>query len=275
MHLEPETSMQLVSGYRGSELVDLRLPPPEQQLAGHDLSWGRAEEIGSPAYWAAQAWMWEQSEPDHYRLGRSLRDEVLACLLGGYGIPAEVGLAAYRRLRAAPPIELTDELKVYALLAAPLDLDGRAIRYRFARQKARYVAGTMRRLERLALNAPDRALRDALMDMPGIGPKTASWIVRNWRSSDDVAILDIHIIRAGRAIGIFDFAWRVDRHYSLMEEAYLDFASAIGARPSILDSVIWMTMRRLPDSIVALIRPSRKNDTVHFGAFDTGRAALV
>jgi hypothetical protein len=64
------------------------------------LVWGFAEEIGSPAYWAAQAWMWEVEAPAHYKLGRSLEEELMACLLGGYGIPAEVGLAAYERLRA-------------------------------------------------------------------------------------------------------------------------------------------------------------------------------
>ncbi|MDZ3993341.1 hypothetical protein PspTeo4_24872 [Pseudomonas sp. Teo4] len=46
-----------------------------------------------------------------------------------------------------------------------------------------------------------RALRDWLLELPGIGYKTASWVARNWLDADDVAILDIHILRAG--------AWQV------------------------------------------------------------------
>jgi hypothetical protein len=251
--------MQRVSAHSQGILAELALPAPSCRVPGHDLHWGGAEEIGSPAYWAAQTWMWEIDEPEHFKLGRSLREETLACLLGGYGIPAEIGLAAYARLRAAAPDELLNETTVCTLLSAPLNIGGRSVRYRFARQKSRYVAQAMRSLGGIDVDAPDLDLRSALMALPGIGPKTASWIVRNWRGSDDVSILDIHIIRAGRTLGIFAPRWRVERHYEIMERAYLKFAKAIGARPSILDSVIWMTMRRLPESIVTAMYRSRPN----------------
>ena len=134
--------------------------------------------------------MWEIEEPDHYRLGRSLREEVLACILGGYGIPAEVGLAAYGRLRAVPAEELYSQATVEALLSKPLTVAGRSVRYRFAGQKARHVSASMAALNAINEEAPDRDLRNALVALPGIGPKTASWVVRNWRSSDHVSILD-------------------------------------------------------------------------------------
>lgn len=258
MHLPLRTSTQKVSALSRGTLKELTLPGPAGRVPGHNLRWGGAEEIGTPAYWAAQTWMWEIEEPEHFKLGRSLREETLACLLGGYGIPAETGLAAYARLRSAPLDELHSESAIYALLSSPLDVRGRSVRYRFARQKSRYVAEAIRGLGRIDVDAPDLDLRNALMGLPGIGPKTASWIVRNWRGSDDVSILDIHIIRAGRSLGIFVPRWRVERHYEVMERAYLKFAKAIGARPSILDSVIWMTMRRLPQSIVAAMH-SRLN----------------
>ena len=38
-------------------------------------------------------------KPPGYRLGRTLAEEFAACLLGGHGIPAPVGIAAYERLR--------------------------------------------------------------------------------------------------------------------------------------------------------------------------------
>ena len=45
------------------------------------------------------------------------------------------------------------------------------------------------------------ALRDWLLAIPGIGPKTASWIVRNRTGSSAVAIIDVHILRAGTSAG--------------------------------------------------------------------------
>lgn len=277
MHSSIRSSTQRVSAYRNGELVHLELPSPKRRISGHDLLWGRAEEIGSPAYWTAQAWMWEMEEPDHYRLGRSLREEVLACILGGYGIPAEVGLAAYARLRERAVSDLHDESIVHSMLAEPLSMNGRSVRYRFAKQKARHVASSMAGLCQIDTDAPDRTLRDALISLPGIGPKTASWVVRNWRGSDQVSILDVHIIRACRALGIFQPSWRVERHYSLMEDAYLAFANAVGARASILDSVIWMTMRRLPSSVIEAMRPKsyRPTRSEHSKSIDTRQIILI
>lgn len=253
MHYDAHRSIQTVfartsSGYEGKEL-----PPADQALPFGGMIWGLTEEICSPAYWAAQAWMWEVEAPDHFKLGRSLEEELMACLLGGYGIPAEVGLAAYERLRlvhADDPDCLSNAGSVLALLQAPLIVNGRPVRYRFARQKADYLAGAMRGVRNIDQERPDRDLRDALMSLPGIGPKTASWIVRNWRGSDKVSILDVHIIRAGRILEIFPDHWSVERHYMQLEDAFLRFAEAIAVKASILDSVMWMTMRQLPPEIV-------------------------
>lgn len=253
MHLRAESSTQTVYARSDVGYVGLDLPAADQQLDNHGLVWGLAEEIGSPAYWAAQAWMWEVEAPTHYKLGRSLEEELIACLLGGYGIPAEVGLAAYERLRAVhaeDPCRLRDEGSVLELLADPLDLNGRQVRYRFARQKSAYLAGSMRALRSLDREAPDRDLRDSLTALPGIGPKTASWIVRNWRESDSVSILDIHILRAGRMLQIFPEEKTVERHYLELEEAFLGFAEAIFVKASILDSVMWMNMRQIPAAIL-------------------------
>jgi thermostable 8-oxoguanine DNA glycosylase len=277
MHSSKHQSMQQVLSYRDGELIELTLPAPTTRIFGHQLRWGRAEEIGTPAYWTAQAWMWETEDPEHYRLGRTLREEMLACLLGGYGIPAEVGLAAYDRLRAAPADALEDEHSVLKMLTTPLEVKGRPVRYRFARQKARHVALCVTGLADIDTDVGDRDLRDALVGLSGIGPKTASWIVRNWRDSDQVSILDIHIIRACHSLGLFDAAWRVERHYAQMEAAYLAFAEAIGARASILDSVIWMTMRQLPQDIVAklTIKDVRIQKNKTSKAVDIRQAVLI
>lgn len=277
MHFQHSASTQSIVALIDGARVERRFPNPDHRVPGHGIAWGGVEEIGSPAYWSAQSWLWEIDEPDHYRLGRSLREEVLACLLGGHGISAEVGLAAYQRLRARPDKELLDFDRCCELLLEPLDVGGRAVRYRFANQKARYVAGAMAGLNGIPDKLGDIELRDALAGLPGIGLKTASWVVRNWRGSDAVSILDVHIIRAAEGLGLFGEDWRVSKDYRLMERAYLAFCRAIGARASILDSVMWMTMRQLPPSIAITMtpRPPNKIEPKRRGRIDGAQLRLI
>lgn len=276
MHLAYTPSTQAIVTLVDGSWLERTLPAPEQPVPGHCLVWGAIEEIGSPAYWSAQAWLWELEEPHHYRLGRSLREEVLACVLGGYGIPAEIGLAAYQRLRVQPADDLRDMDRCRDLLLQPLEVGGRSVRYRFANQKARYIAGAMKGLDDFPTELGDMELRDALALLPGIGLKTASWIVRNWRGSDEVSILDVHIIRAAEGLGLFGQGWRVSKDYRLMERAYLAFCRAIGARASILDSVMWMTMRQLPPSVaVALTTRLLKKEPKRAGMIDGAQLQLI
>lgn len=253
MHYSAHQSTQTVFAKAATGYIGREFPPANQALSSQGQVWGLTEDIGSPAYWASQAWMWEIEAPDHYRLGRSLEEELIACLLGGYGIPAEVGLAAYERLRAVnaeEPDRLLDAETVLGLLQEPLVLNGRPVRYRFANQKSAYLAASMGQLRDLDHEAPDRDLRDALTTLPGVGPKTASWVVRNWRGSDCVSILDIHILRAGRILKIFPKTWSVEKHYLQLEDAFLRFADDISVKASILDSVMWMNMRQIPAAIL-------------------------
>ncbi len=253
MQKDIQTSTQMVFARCGDGYVTREFPPADEVLGATRTPWGRAEEICTPAYWAAQAWMWEVEAPDHYKLGRTLAEELMACILGGYGIPAEVGLAAYERLRkvhSVNPLRLENEAEVFSLLSEPLVLDGKKVRYRFAKQKAKYISASLRGVKSIDLAADDRSLRDQLTKLPGIGLKTASWILRNWRGSDNISILDIHILRAGRIIGIFLPSWSVERDYLLLERAFLDFADALSVRASFLDSVMWMNMRQLPMDLV-------------------------
>ena len=62
--------------------------------------------------------------------------------------------------------------------------------------------------------------------------KTASWVARNWLNADDIAILDIHILRAKALARFFDENLTVERNDLELEEQFLRFAQAIGVRPS-------------------------------------------
>lgn len=247
---------QLAAVFLDHVVVQVELPDRTADVLP-GLVWGGVEEFPSPAYWLYQVLARRiLGTTIQHRLGTNLSEEVAACLLGGHGIPAEVGLAAYRAVQDAGLLRGTpSEAELQELLARPLDVGGRAIRYRFASQKARYLSGALRHLaESDPPLGSGRQLRDWLLGLPGIGPKTASWIARNFLDADDVAILDIHILRAGALGGFFNRSFTVERHYLQLEGQFLEFSRAMGVRASELDSVIWAEMKSSPLSVARLMK---------------------
>lgn len=249
--------MQIMRAAANGRVHELLLPTPTAQLG--EATWGRFDELFTPAFWRGQVWQHQLigTYADN-RLGRNLREELAACLLGGYGIPAALGLAAFRRVRDRGL--LTGESDYGSLVTAlqePFVVAGRSRRYRFARQKARYLAEGLPATDGISHELPDRDFRDALTHLPGVGLKTSSWIVRNLRGSDAIAILDVHIVRAGRLAGIFPSHLSPERDYHDLEDRFLTFAAAIGAQASMLDALMWDYMRRLPR---CLFRDSDSDD---------------
>jgi N-glycosylase/DNA lyase len=240
---------------RGDEVIARPVPSPEVEVLPR-VTWGRPEVLFTPAYWMTQQWVLEGPIREHHRLGETFEEEVVACLLGGHGIPSEVGLAAFERMRDTGLIaeRCCDAEILSEHLHEPLVIGNRRIIYRFWRQKARYVASAIRALsaEPLPSQSP-RTLRDHLMRFPGIGPKTASWVVRNWLNSSEVAILDIHVVRAGRMMGLYSSSDRVHEHYLRMERQFLDLAGAIEVPAADLDALIWSQMRQSPRLVSRLL----------------------
>ncbi|MDO8289232.1 MAG: hypothetical protein Q7T44_08450 [Parvibaculum sp.] len=178
-----------------------------------------------------------------------MAEEVAACLLGGHGIPATVGLAAFEKLRNLGAFHnpiIPSEKQIEAWLREPLQIGERKVRYRFAGQKARYLAAALPAVHSAPEFSTGRKLRDWLLKLPGIGPKTASWAARNWMDADDVAILDIHIMRIGQAIGLFPRNLTIERHYFDLENQFLQLSQALDVRASELDAVIWYEMATSP-----------------------------
>ncbi len=246
--------MQRVIAEIGGRLQELDLPGPAEQIWS-GVQWGRFEVPLTPAFWVSQAWMsGSGSEMDH-RLGASLTEEIVFCLLGGHGTPAEVGVAASKRVCAALSARGSSaafpQHELEMLLREPLLVRGRAVRYRFAAQRARYLAAALVQVAELNDAALDDVeLRGALCALPGIGPKTASWIVRNRRCSDKVAILDIHIVRACVAMGVFPRDSNPATRYYDLERRFLQFCEATWSRASVMDAVMWTTMRRLSRALL-------------------------
>src|SRR6266516_4308422 len=119
--------------------------PPEQSYVLPGIRWGAFDELLTPAYWRGQVWQHELlGTYARLRLGRSLAEEMAACLLGGYGMAAELGLAAFARLRDAGLIKHgMDTQEIERHLAAPFAIRGSLRRYRFPRQKAKYLVAAL------------------------------------------------------------------------------------------------------------------------------------
>ncbi|KRA16812.1 hypothetical protein ASD69_08635 [Lysobacter sp. Root604] len=214
--------------------------------------------VFTPAYWLSQAWMlqMETTGSSSYRAREGLVDELVFCLLGGFGITAELATAAFEACEQTGLIgrrEPNPEVWAKTLLE-PLEVGGRQVRYRYPNQKAKFLAGAMERIGQLHLeDTHGRAARDQLMQLPGVGYKTASWVVRNVFDSDEVAILDIHLIRAGLLCGLFTRQDRVEKDYLSMEARFLSFSAALGLRPAALDCLIWDGMREAGDLPLQLL----------------------
>jgi thermostable 8-oxoguanine DNA glycosylase len=72
--------------------------------------------------------------------------------------------------------------------------------------------------------------------------KTASWLLRNCGWAKNLAILDIHLMRALHEAGIIDEAL-LPRDYEVVETAYLHWAEQLGACPAALDRFLWDVQR--------------------------------
>ena len=237
--------MQIVRRVDAGKVVSFTLPGADEPVLP-GVPWGRADVLFSSAYWAGILCTSAPAPPRH-RLTDSLRDELALCLLGGFGMPAEVGLAAFARLRGARILDEArlDVVSVARILRQPLDLgNGRRARYRFPEQKARYLVAALRDFDSGGISESSPILlRDRLLELTGVGWKTASWVTRNWLAADEVAILDVHVMRAGYLAGVFDrVTWRpID--YPALERRFLDWAKALGVPAADFDAVIWREMR--------------------------------
>lgn len=244
--------MQLGAIFMNQVVFNIELPKADSEVIP-GVPWGAMEAFPTPAYWAYQVYARRLiGDRVNYKLGATLKEEVGACLLGGHGIPANVGLAAFQHVkeRGAFGDQPPAEESLLEWLKEPLAIDSRQVRYRFAKQKARYLYSALQKLS--AEHPPlgsGKELRDWLLDIPGIGYKTASWVARNWLDADDVAILDIHILRAGLLGNFFESNLTVERHYLELEEQFIRFSKGLGVRASELDALMWLEMMSSPDTV--------------------------
>lgn len=218
------------------------------------INWLDAGKRFTKSYWEVQYHLDDNSQ-SKYKLGANLKEEVVACLLGGYGLKAELGLLAFHRIKNLRLIRPDVSLKeLEDAIGAPFKWKGKEVHYRFSRQKSKYIywflhSADIEELEGLC----GCTLRDRLLSIKGIGPKTASWIARNCGNCEDVAIVDIHIYRAGRIAGFIKPEWDMHKDYYKIEAGFLDFCNSIHALPSKMDSIMWNQMKESNKRAIELL----------------------
>lgn len=244
--------MQRICWFDQGAMRSTILPSPSAEVVP-GVQWGCPSEVLSPAFWALE--VQDSGSPSHGFVVQqgSLEEEVGFCLLGGFGVKVELAEAYHKVLLQAGAYRkpFLSEAQLYELLSQSVMLRERAVHYRFPKQRAGRLAAALPRLANAEFQTHNPIeLRGALLTLVGIGPKTASWIVRNWLGSDDVAILDIHVIRACQAIGLFPAEITLASDYEELEEVFLSFSKGLGVRASVLDAVIWNRMRDFTPTLI-------------------------
>lgn len=241
--------MQTASIIEDDMRVSIELPHEKEEVIP-GVKWGLVYGFSTPAYWKYHVLARRlQNNEIKYKLGKSLKEEVAACLLGGHGIPASMGIAAFNHLKAHNAFGdvVPDEDSLFKWLKEPIEHNGKLSHYRFAKQKSKYLAAALKKLETEPVDdTSDIELRNWLIEIPGIGYKTASWVVRNWLDSNSVAILDIHLLRAGKLGGFLDPKLKIESRYIELEKQFIDLCDGLDVRASELDAVIWYEMMSAP-----------------------------
>lgn len=256
--------------------------PPENEEAIPNVKWGNVAGFATVSYWLYKVFEKRHTNSTiNYKLGHTLLEEIGACLLGGHGIPASKGLAAYEHMKAKGSFsgEVYEKEQLLDWLSESIQVGDKPFKYRFAKQKAGYLHSA---LEIVSSNNPPmdsgKSLRDWLLGIKGIGLKTASWIARNWLNANDVAILDIHIYRAGVIGGFFDDSLSVEKNYLELENRFIELANAMGVDTSELDALMWHEMQQSSFALKYFNNRSKKSSrstTTQNGRTNSSQIAFV
>jgi thermostable 8-oxoguanine DNA glycosylase len=188
----------------------------------------------------------------------SIENELLFCLLGGHGVTFELARSAAAVLAPlnvfgaeweTPALEAAVRTELDTAQFEPLRRDGSFRRYRYPRRKAQLTAQAAAWVrarhplqEHVAQLRDEGARREFLCDCPGIGLKTASWLLRNVGLGEALAVLDVHVLRALTAAGRITEV-RLPRDYHAVEQRFLAWCDELNAPPAAFDLMVWEWQR--------------------------------
>ena len=165
------------------------------------LPWGPHDEFGTAAYWIDQTISEGYADDDAYET-MDLKTATVWGLLHGHGVRAEVGNAYHEAvMELLKENEAPSVAEVAEVLATPIEGFGL---YRYPNRKARFISEAVSRLGSDTPPDDPARLRDYLLGLRGVGPKTAALIESGFRGARaEVHVNDIWLRRALIPAGVF------------------------------------------------------------------------
>lgn len=229
-------------------MVPIAMPPTP--LAPNEAGW-----LDS---WHALRGNYESAAARPTASEAALRQELCFCLLGGHAVSYELARSATDVVMALDPFspdwsagELCRAIEgeLSAAKFDPRRRDGSLRRFRFPARKAALLSGAAVWVgagaglgAELRRRMGEDQRREWLCRCPGIGPKSASWFLRNTGYAVDLAILDVHILRAMRDAGRLGNL-ELPRDYLLVEARFRTWCEEIGASVAAFDLFLWEWQR--------------------------------
>ena len=191
--------------------------------------------------------------------------ELTFCILGSR-VPSQLAEAAtevlFRSGVISLPLSCSDPLDLQEGIASllsqpiypPITRNGSGRKYRYPRVRAKQLAGTahdiyLSGLSLSALIGPGNDACEARIAIAraaqGIGPKQASLFLTNIGYTDDLAILDSHVVEFMCATGMIDSRPRLGSfpEYGALESILRAYADGLDSSLAVLDLAIWTIMR--------------------------------
>jgi len=193
--------------------------------------------------------------------------ELVSCILGS-SIRFEVAQSYLDQMEKMGFLDYEDALlnidkyenNVMSVLSSPTALYRK---YRYPKSKANYISRTINSLygqgitlcSLLKANDSHFDARKAVMERAvGIGPKQASLFLRNIGHSEDIAILDKHVLNYMRIMKISK-KLHVDvsglKCYEKNEGYLISYSNKFNMKLSVLDTAIWIVMRTYQRECIA------------------------
>jgi N-glycosylase/DNA lyase len=195
------------------------------------------------------------------RTEREVYREVVASILGSQ-VSFEMALAATDAIEAEGLLNYTGDRKGYAKRVTQVLCQSlcrpeweRNRRYRFPKARGEAIASTAETFYKNSgsikdflecYHDPFSARRYIVGQAKGIGPKQASMVLRNIGYSDDLAILDTHLLRFMDLFGLREASSSsvsTLRSYEKAEKDFLAYSFKAGWPAGILDQAVWVVMR--------------------------------
>lgn len=195
--------------------------------------------------------------------------ELLLCILGS-GVRYEVAVAYAMKITSSKclnvknTITIEDDISSILNNEAPNYWGGKSYkRYRYPNARASYISSSYYNITRefgsfkKFLNnnySPSELRRIIVLNCPGIGPKQASHFLKNVGYSNELAILDRHIIKymemvESKSVSTYQLG-RLDK-YEDIEIRFINAVKNFQHPIAIVDQAMWFIMRALGSEATA------------------------